>query len=74
MFEKLTKIRGIPDAALDKYEVQMNRWDDKPKDVMLSAERKYRTFKNDNIEWSPTTKMWLDRRCVINRLQKFIAR
>ena len=53
---------GIPDAALDEYEVQMNKWDDTLKDVMLSAEKKCRTFKNVNIEWSPTIKMWLGRR------------
>ena len=52
----------------------MNKWDDQLKDFMLSAEEKCGTFKNDNIEWSPTIKMWLSRRWVIARLQKFIAK
>ena len=29
---------------------------------------------NDDIEWSPTTKMWLGRRWFSVRLQKFIAK
>ena len=57
MFEKLTEIMGISDASLDEYEVRMNKWDDKLKDFMLSAEKTCRTFKNDNIECSPTIKM-----------------
>ena len=36
MFEKLSEIMGIPDAALVKYEVRMNKWDDELKDFMLS--------------------------------------
>ena len=50
MFEKLTEIMGIPDAALNEYEVQMNKWDDELKDFMLSAEKKCITFKNDDME------------------------
>ena len=40
MFEKLTEITGIPDAALYKCEVRMNKLDDELKDFMLSAEKK----------------------------------
>ena len=50
IFEKLTEIMGIPDAALNEYEVQMNKWDDELKDFMLSAEKKCITFKNDDME------------------------
>ena len=53
-----------PDAA----------WDDKLKNFMLSAEKLRRMFKNDAIEWSPTTKIWLGRRWVISRLKKFITK
>ena len=74
MFENLSDIMGIPDAALDKYELQMNMLDDKLDDFMLSDEKKCRAFKNDNIEWSPTVKIWLGRKWVIARLQKFIAK
>ena len=57
MFEKLTDIMGIPDMALDEYEVKMNKCDDELKDFTLSAKKKCRTFQNDKIEWSPTIKM-----------------
>ena len=39
MFEKLTEIMGTSDAVLDKYDVQMNKWDDELKYFMLSAEK-----------------------------------
>ena len=52
----------------------MNKWDDVLKAFMLSAEKKCRTFKNNSIEWISITKMWLGRRWVIARLQKFIAK
>jgi hypothetical protein len=68
MFEKLTDIMGIPDIALDKYEVRMNKWDDELKDFMLPAKKKCRTYTGDQIEWSPTIKMWLGRRWVFARL------
>ena len=74
MFEQLTEIIGSTDAALNKYEVRMNKWNDKIKDFMLSAEKKYRTFKYENIMCSPGIKMWLGRRWAIGRLQKFIAK
>ena len=74
MFEKLTDIMGIPDVALEEYEVRMNKWDDELKEFMLAAEQKCRTYKDDQIEWSPTIKMWLGRRWVITILQKFIAK
>ena len=70
MFEKLTDIMGIPDAALDEYDARMNKWDDELKDFMLLAEKKYRTYKGDQIEWSPNIKVWLRRRWVISRLQE----
>ena len=52
----------------------MNKWDDELKDFMIAAENKYRTFKKSDLEWSPTVKMWLARRWVLTRLQKFIAK
>jgi hypothetical protein len=34
----------------------MNTWYDELKDFMLSAEEKYGTFNNDNMEWSPPSR------------------
>ena len=65
---------GIHAIALDEYEVRMHTTDDELKDSMLSAEKKCRIFKNYQIELSLTIKMWLGRRWVTARLQKFIAK
>ena len=43
--------------ALDGYDARMNRWDDELKDFILLAEKKCRTYKDDQIEWSPTIEM-----------------
>ena len=40
MFEQFTDIIGIHEAALNEYEVRINKWDDQPKDFMLSVENK----------------------------------
>ena len=43
MFEKLTDIMNIPDIALDKYDVQMNKWNDELKQFMIAVEKRCRT-------------------------------
>ena len=52
MLKTLPDIMGIPDVALDEYEVGMNKWDDELKDFMRLTEKKYRVYKDDQIEWS----------------------
>ena len=74
MFKELSDIMRIPDVALEEYKVRMNKWDDELRDFMLSAEKKCRRFKNNQIERIPTIKMWLGRRRVSVRLQKVIAK
>ena len=41
---------------------------------MISAENKCRTYKNDDLERSPTVKIWLKRRWFLGRVQRFKAR
>ena len=41
---------------------------------MLPDEKKCRTYKDDQIEWSTTITMWLGRRWVIVMLQKLIVK
>ena len=50
IFKTLIDIMGIHDVSLDEYETRTNKWDDEIKDFMLSTERKYRTYKGDQIE------------------------
>ena len=64
--QKLVKIMSVPDVAVDEYDLRMN--------FMILAENKCRTYKNDNLEWIPTVKMWLKRRWILGRLQRFKAR
>ena len=49
---------GIPDGALDGYDARMNKWDDKLKDFMLLAEKKCRTYKDEQ-----TIRMCLGNKC-----------
>ena len=74
MYEKLANIMSLSDVGMDEYEHSMDKWDDELKDFMIAAENKCRTFKNSNLEWSPTVRMWVARRWVLTRLQKFIAK
>jgi hypothetical protein len=74
MFEKLTDIMGIPAVALGEYDIKMNKMNDEVKDFMLLAEKKCRTYKDNQTEWCPTINMWPRRRCVITTLHKFIAK
>ena len=41
---------------------------------MLADEKKCRTFKQNHIEWSPAVRMWMKRRWLLERVQKFISR
>ena len=63
----------MPDTAVDEYQPRMNKWDNKLKNLMILAKNKCRTYKNDDLEWSPTVKMWLKRRWILGRVQRFIA-
>ena len=74
MFDKLAAIMGIPDVAVEEYDERMNKWDKELKEFMIAAENKCRTFKQGHMEWSPTIRMWLARRWVLARVQKFRAR
>ena len=74
MYTKLAGIMSLPDTAAEEYDVKMNKWDDELREFMISAENKCRTFKNDDLEWSPTVKLWIKRRWILGRLQKFIAK
>ena len=56
MFEKPTEIMGIPDAALDKYEVRMNKWDNKLQDFMLSAEKNGEHSKMTTLSGAPLSR------------------
>ena len=65
---------GKPEVAVDKYDDRMNKWDKELKEFMMAAEKKCRTYKNVQIEWSPTIIMWLRRRWILDRVKKSIAK
>lgn len=74
MSEKLSVIMGLPVTATDEYDERMNKWDKELEGFMIAAEKKCRTYKQSHIEWISTIQMWLARRWVLARAQKFMAR
>ena len=71
MVDKLAEIMGIPEVAVEEYDERMNKWDKELKEFMIAAEKKCRTYKQGHLEWSPTVRMWLARRWVLARVQRF---
>ena len=68
IFEKLPDIMGIPDILVGRYYIRMNKRDKEFKEFMLASKNKCRTWKNDQIELSPTVRMWPGMRWIVGRV------
>ena len=74
IFQKLLLTdRASEHISLTTLQLQMNKIDKEMEQFMKSAERESHKFKQNNIEWSPITRVWLRQRWLLQRMQKYKA-
>ena len=73
MFEKLAAIRAIEDdLSFSEFQFLMDRWDDELTDYMRSAEKHCNQRRGKQLDWSPEVGVWLSRRWLLKRIQKWM--
>ncbi len=73
MFCKLAQIRIIKnELSVGDFLRLMNKWDGELEDYMKAAEKRCNSFKQCYIEWSPDFGLWLSRRWLLQRVQKYL--
>jgi hypothetical protein len=74
IFQKLLVTdRASKNISLAALQLRMNKIDREMEQFMKLAERDSHKFKQNNIEWSPITRVWLRRRWLLQRVKKFKA-
>ena len=74
IFQKLLLTdRASEHISLTTLQLQMNKIDKEMEQFMKSAERDSHKFKQNNIEWSPITRVWLCQCWFLQRVQKYKA-
>jgi hypothetical protein len=73
MAKKLLQIRQSSDILSDSdFILLMNKWDKEFEHYMKAAEKRCRSFHQSHIAWSPKVGIWLSRRWLLDRVQKYL--
>jgi hypothetical protein len=73
MYERIYFIYSHVDFLSNKdFAYLMNNWDSELTQYKLHSESSCTIFKSCNIEWSPEISLWLSRRWLLARVQRFV--
>jgi hypothetical protein len=75
MYRKMAKLQdGVGSLSPREIKIGLNKWDRENVEHKLSSEEHCNQFKNDWIEFSPETNVWIKRRDLYNQLRSINAR
>eukprot|EP00956_Cyclotella_meneghiniana_P034366 scaffold104037_cov45-Cyclotella_meneghiniana.AAC.3 len=75
MYSKMKALHDASDSVSPRQlKIAMNKWDRENTEHKISAEENCNQFKNDYIEFSPQTNIWIKRRDLYKQLRSINAR
>ena len=74
LFKKLLYIdRDSSEVTNAQLQLRLNKFDKELEEFMKSSERESHKYKRTNIEWSPLAGVWIQRRWLLTRIQRFLS-